>query len=594
MTAIESIIQSAAAEALKTLFGADVPADQITINDTRKEFDGDVTVVIFPLLRFTKKKPEESGELIGAYLKDHLDIVEGFNVVKGFLNIGLTKSYWHDVLQYIYDHEQFAFGQSGGQKIMVEYSSPNTNKPLHLGHLRNNILGYAVSGLLEANGHEVIKTNLINDRGIHICKSMIAWQKWGNGETPATTGMKGDHLVGKYYVEFDKQYKLQIQQLVAQGFKDAEAEKQAPLMKETQEMLRQWEAGNEAVMELWRTMNQWVYNGFEETYKNLGVSFDQIYYESDTYLIGKTVVLEGLEKGIFFKKEDGSVWVDLTDRGLDEKILLRADGTSVYITQDIGTADKKYADHHMDRSIYVVGNEQDYHFKVLKEICLKLGRKHAEGIQHFSYGMVDLPSGKMKSREGTVVDADDLMAEMIETVKLRTEELGKIDGFTEAEAEELFKTIALGALKFFLLRIEPRKGMLFNPEESIDFHGYTGTFTQFNYARIRSIVRKFESKDNIPETIPSVDWESLEMELVQMISRFPRLLADAGEQLNPAAVVDYAYNLAKHYSKYYAEVPILGVQAFEVKTFRVMLSAIVARTIKQAFAIVGINVPERM
>ncbi|MEZ5003838.1 MAG: arginine--tRNA ligase [Chitinophagales bacterium] len=594
MTAIESIIQSATAEALKTLFGADVPANQITINDTRKEFDGDVTVVIFPLLRFTKKKPEESGELIGAYLKDNLDIVEGFNVVKGFLNIGLTKSYWHGVLQNIYDNDQFAYCQRGGQIIMVEYSSPNTNKPLHLGHLRNNILGYAVSGLLEANGHEVIKTNLINDRGIHICKSMIAWQKWGNGETPASTGMKGDHLVGKYYVEFDKQYKLQIQQLVAQGFTEAEAEKQAPLMMETQEMLRQWEAGNEEVMSLWRTMNQWVYDGFEETYKNLGVSFDQIYYESDTYLIGKEVVLEGLEKGIFFKKEDGSVWVDLTDRGLDEKILLRADGTSVYITQDIGTADKKYADHHMDRSIYVVGNEQDYHFKVLKEICAKLGRAHAAGIQHFSYGMVDLPSGKMKSREGTVVDADDLMAEMIETVKQRTEELGKIDGFTEAEAEELFKTIALGALKFFLLRIEPRKGMLFNPEESIDFHGYTGTFTQFNYARIRSIVRKFESKDNISDIIPSVDWESLEMELVQMISRFPRMLADAGEQLNPAAVVDYAYNLAKHYSKYYAEVPILGVQNVEVKTFRVMLSVVVARTIKQAFAIVGINVPERM
>ncbi|MEZ5008256.1 MAG: arginine--tRNA ligase [Chitinophagales bacterium] len=594
MTSIESIIQAATSKALKTLFDADFSANQVTINDTRKEFEGDVTVVIFPLLRFTKKKPEESGEMIGAFLKEHLEIVEHFNVVKGFLNIGLTKAYWQNVLQDIYDKDQFAFGQPSGQTIMVEYSSPNTNKPLHLGHLRNNILGFAVSGLLEANGHKVIKTNLINDRGIHICKSMIAWQKWGNGETPESTGMKGDHLVGKYYVEFDKQYKAQIQELVDNGTTEAEAKKQAPLMLETQEMLRQWEAGNEEVRALWQKMNQWVYDGFAITYKNIGVSFDQMYYESDTYLLGKEVVLEGLNKGIFFKKEDGSVWVDLTDRGLDEKILLRADGTSVYITQDIGTADKKYADHKMDRSLYVVGNEQDYHFKVLKEICLKLERPHAEGIQHFSYGMVDLPSGKMKSREGTVVDADDLMAEMIATVKQRTEELGKIEGFTDEEAEELFRTIALGALKFFLLRIEPRKGMLFNPEESIDFHGYTGTFTQFNYARIRSIVRKFESKTEIPNLIPKVDWEALEMDLIQTVSRFPRMLADAGEQLNPAAVVDYAYNLAKSYSKYYAEVPILGVQDENVKTFRVMLSSLVARTIQQAFAIMGINVPERM
>ncbi len=594
MQSIESIIQKATSEALKALFEAELSSNKITINDTRKEFDGDVTVVIFPLLRYTKKKPEESGELIGSYLKEHVDVVSNFNVVKGFLNLVLAQEYWQSTLQGIQENENFAFKSNSGHKIVVEYSSPNTNKPLHLGHLRNNVLGYAVSGLLEANGHDVVKANLINDRGIHICKSMLAWQKWGNGETPESSGLKGDHLVGKYYVEFDKQYKKEIQALVENGVEEKEAKKQAPLMLEIQEMLRKWEAEDQEVRALWSKMNQWVYDGFEVTYKNLGVSFDKIYLESETYLLGKEVVLAGLEDGVFFKKEDGSVWVDLTHDGLAEKILLRADGTSVYITQDMGTADKKYEDYKMDRSLYVVGNEQDYHFKVLQLICKKLGRPHAEGIYHFSYGMVDLPSGKMKSREGTVVDADDLMQEMVETVKERTEALGKIEGFTDEEAEELFHTIALGALKFFLLRIEPRKGMLFNPEESIDFHGYTGTFTQFNYARIRSIVRKFETENNLNDTIPSVDWNEFEMELVKMLSRFPRIISDAGDQLNPAALVDYAYNLAKNYSKYYAEVSILGAQDADTKAFRVALSALIARTIKQSFAIVGIKVPERM
>lgn len=633
MQTIESKLQEGAVQAIASLFDANIESNQITINDTRKEFSGDFTVVVFPLLRYTKKNPEESGQLIGAYLKEHLKEVADFNVVKGFLNLSLSASFWQEKVQLISDNENYGIQPKDKEKVMVEYSSPNTNKPLHLGHLRNNVLGFAVSGLLEANGHEVIKANLINDRGIHICKSMIAWQKFGNGETPESSGMKGDHLVGKYYVQFDKQYKSEIKSLIEEkqaeyGFANQDiseltktlnkkakdktiseeekaslvqikalkkyAEQNAPIMLETQEMLRKWEANDEEVRALWSTMNQWVYDGFAVTYKNLGVSFDELYYESDTYLLGKEVVAQGLKDGVFFKKEDGSVWIDLTDEGLDEKILLRADGTSVYITQDIGTADKKYADYGMKRSLYVVGNEQDYHFKVLQKICQKLGRPYADGIYHFSYGMVDLPSGKMKSREGTVVDADDLMAEMIDTVKTRTEDLGKIDGFSKEEAEALFETIAIGALKFFLLKVEPRKGMLFNPEDSIDFHGYTGTFVQFNYARIRSIVRKFEKTNKIPATLPLVEWEPIEMDLIQTIYKYPRVIQDASANLNPAALVDYAYNLAKNYSKYYAEVPILGVQDEQLKTFRVMLSALIARTIKSAFAIVGIGVPEKM
>lgn len=594
MSAIEQTIQTSTAAALSSLFQASVEANTITLNETRKEFEGDITVVVFPLLRHTKKSPEASGELIGTYLVENVEEVEAFNVVKGFLNISLSQAYWQHQLQQIYDDKAFAQLPSTGQSVMIEYSSPNTNKPLHLGHLRNNVLGYALGGLLKANGDNVVLVNLINDRGIHICKSMLAWQKWGNGETPESSGMKGDHLVGKYYVEFDKHYKKEIADLVAQGIEEKEAKKQAPLMLEAQAMLRNWEAGDEDVVALWKTMNQWVYDGFETTYNNLGVSFDKKYYESDTYLLGKAVVQDGLEKGIFFKKDDGSAWIDLTEDGLDEKILLRSDGTSVYMTQDIGTADKKYEDYKMDRSIYVVGNEQDYHFKVLKLICQKLGRPHADGIYHFSYGMVELPHGKMKSREGTVVDADDLMAEMIATVKERTEELGKIEGFSETEAEDLFKTIALGALKFFLLRIEPRKGMLFNPEESIDFQGYTGTFTQFNYARIRSIVRTFENDSALSNTVANVEWHPMEKELVKQVDKFPKVIKEAANNLNPAAIVDYAYNLAKSYSKYYAEVSILGAKDAATKTFRVQLSALVARTIKQAFAIVGIGVPERM
>jgi arginyl-tRNA synthetase len=630
---IENTIQASTVQAIKNLFNAEVALPEITINETRKEFAGDFTVVIFPLLRYTKKNPEESGQLIGAYLKEHLAEIADFNVVKGFLNLSLSSEFWQTQVQYMFDEPNFGIKTGGGEKIMVEYSSPNTNKPLHLGHLRNNVLGYALSGILKANGHEVIMVNLINDRGIHICKSMVAWQKFGNGETPESSGLKGDHLVGKYYVAFDKQYKKEIKEYIAEhqgdydfesvdiaelksqleqqekdkSLSDAEkeslirlkklqqeAEKSAPIMLETQEMLRAWEANDAEVKALWSKMNQWVYDGFAVTYKNLGVSFDQYYYESDTYLLGKSVVEKGLADGVFFKKPDGSVWIDLKADGLDEKILLRSDGTSVYITQDIGTADKKFEDYGMKRSLYVVGNEQDYHFKVLQKICEKLGRSYADGIQHFSYGMVDLPSGKMKSREGTVVDADDLIAEMIATVQTRTQELGKIEGFTSEEANKLFYTIALGGLKFFLLKVEPKKGMLFNPEESIDFQGYTGTFTQFNYARIRSIIRRFELQQQFPDLIPKVEWNDLEVELIKNLNRYPKVIEEAGTHLNPAALVDYAYNLAKSYSKYYAEVSILGTPENDVKTFRVMLSALVARTIKSAFAIVGIDVPERM
>jgi arginyl-tRNA synthetase len=630
---IEITIQSSTVAAIKNLFDAVVEVNEITLNETRKEFAGDFTVVIFPLLRYTKKNPEESAQLIGQYLKTHLSEIADFNVVKGFLNLSLSAEFWQSQMQFIYEHANYGHRTSGGDKVMVEYSSPNTNKPLHLGHLRNNVLGFALSGILKANGHEVVMVNLINDRGIHICKSMVAWQKYGNGETPESSGLKGDHLVGKYYVAFDKQYKIEMKaylethagdfgfeaQQISTLKKELEqkekdkalsetekenliqlkklfqaAEKNAPIMLAAQEMLRQWEANQPEVKALWSKMNQWVYDGFAITYQNLGVTFDQYYYESDTYLLGKAVVEKGLADGVFFKKADGSVWIDLSAEGLDEKILLRSDGTSVYITQDIGTADKKFADYGMQRSIYVVGNEQDYHFKVLQKICQKLGRSYADGLLHFSYGMVDLPSGKMKSREGTVVDADDLMSEMMETVKIRTQELGKIEGFTPEEATKLFHTIALGGLKFYLLKVEPRKGMLFNPEESIDFQGYTGTFTQFNYARIRSIIRRYELTQSLPAEFPKVSWNNLEVDLIKTIHRYPKVIEEAGTHLNPAALVDYAYNLAKSYSKYYAEVSILGAQEEDLKTFRVMLSSVVARTIKDAFAIVGIEVPERM
>ena len=586
-------IQQQVHQAFPALFGSDVELNKITINETPKEFIGDITLVVFPLLKLTKKNPEESAKTIGEYLVENNTNITGFNIIKGFLNLEINPNYWID---YITNRQQSTDDIQQKEKILIEYSSPNTNKPLHLGHVRNNVLGYALAGIYKANGHEVIKANLINDRGIHICKSMLAWQKFGNGETPESAGLKGDKLVGKYYVEFDKHYKVEIEELVAQGKSKEEAEKQAPLLKAAQEMLLKWENGDTETIELWKTMNSWVYTGFEVTYKNLGVDFDKFYYESNTYLLGKDIVEEGLQKNVFFKKEDGSVWIDLTDEGLDQKIVLRADGTSVYITQDIGTADLKYNDFKMDQSIYVVGNEQDYHFKVLKLILQKLGKPYANGIQHYSYGMVDLPSGKMKSREGTVVDADDLIDDMIASAKEQTEALGKIDDFTEEEKSALFRTIGLGALKFFLLRVDPKKRILFDPKESIDLQGYTGPFVQYTYARTRSILRRVENISTHDSRLTTHDYQlhPSEKELIKVLYKYTIVLADSCKEMNPAKLIDYVYEVAKTYNKFYNECPILAAEKEAEKNFRLLLTEQTGNIIKQSFAIVGIDVPERM
>jgi arginyl-tRNA synthetase len=586
-------IQQQVHKAFPALFGSEVELNKITINETPKEFIGDITLVVFPLLKLTKKNPEESAKTIGEFLVENNTNITGFNIIKGFLNLEINPNYWID---YITNRQQSTDDIQQKEKILIEYSSPNTNKPLHLGHVRNNVLGYALAGIYKANGHEVIKANLINDRGIHICKSMLAWQKFGNGETPESAGLKGDKLVGKYYVEFDKHYKVEIEELVAQGKTKEEAEKQAPLLKAAQEMLLKWENGDTEIIELWKTMNSWVYAGFEVTYKNLGVDFDKFYYESDTYLLGKDIVEEGLQKNVFFKKEDGSVWIDLTDEGLDQKIVLRADGTSVYITQDIGTADLKYNDFKMDQSIYVVGNEQDYHFKVLKLILQKLGKPYANGIQHYSYGMVDLPSGKMKSREGTVVDADDLIDDMIGSAKEQTEALGKIDDFTEEEKSALFRTIGLGALKFFLLRVDPKKRILFDPKESIDLQGYTGPFVQYTYARTRSILRRVENISTHDSQLTTHDYQlhPSEKELIKVLYKYTIVLADSCKEMNPAKLIDYVYEVAKTYNKFYNECPILAAEKEAEKNFRLLLTEQTGNIIKQSFAIVGIDVPERM
>lgn len=586
-------LHQAISKAFQDIFEAQVAEEQISLEQTKKEFEGQVTFVVFPFIRYTKKSPEESARLIGEYLKSHLDKVADFNVIKGFLNIVLSDSYWLGVFQEI-TLPEFGKLATNGQKVMVEYSSPNTNKPLHLGHIRNNLLGYSVAEILKAAGYEVIKANLVNDRGIHICKSMLAWQKFGNGETPESTGLKGDHLVGKYYVIFDQHYKKEIEALRAAGKTEEEAKKQAPLILEAQAMLQKWEAGEEEVISLWKKMNSWVYAGFQETYSALGVDFDQYYYESNTYLLGKDIVEEGLSKGVFFKKPDGSVWIDLTPDGLDEKLVRRADGTSVYITQDLGTAQLKYNDFKMQQSIYVVGNEQDYHFKVLFLILEKLGKSWAKGLYHLSYGMVDLPSGKMKSREGTVVDADDLIAEMQQTAKEKTEELGKVDHFEEAEKENLYRMIGLGALKYFLLKVEPRKRLLFDPKESIDFQGNTGPFIQYTHARIQSVLSKAE-KDlsriviKEPETL-----KETEVELIQLMSKYPIILKSAAEDHNPAAIANFAYDLAKAYNKFYQTESILKVEEEDLKVFRLKLSFHTALTLKKAMTLLGIEMPERM
>jgi len=585
-------IQDAVSTGFPALFGSDLPAAPLTINETPKEFTGDLTLVVFPLLKATKKNPEESARIIGEYLVNNMASVTDFNVIKGFLNLTISDAYWLNYLQAPEQHHTISPKQ---EKVLIEYSSPNTNKPLHLGHIRNNVLGYALAGIYQANGYPVVKANLINDRGIHICKSMLAWQKFGNGETPTSSGLKGDKLVGKYYVAFDKAYKQEIDALVQEGMPKEEAEKKAPILLEAQEMLRAWEQGDDAVISLWKTMNQWVYDGFAITYKNLGVDFDQYYYESNTYLLGKDIVEDGLARGVFFKKEDGSVWIDLTADGLDQKLVLRADGTSVYITQDIGTADLKYRDFQMQQSIYVVGNEQDYHFKVLKLILQKLGKPYADGIQHFSYGMVDLPSGKMKSREGTVVDADDLMEDMIANAREQTEALGKIEDFTEAEKQALFHTIGLGALKFFLLRVDPKKRILFDPKESIDLHGYTGPFVQYTYARTRSILRKAQEQQlTTAAEATTHPLHTTEKELTKALYKYPFILEDSCKEMNPAKMVDYAYELAKTYNKFYHDCPILAAENKAEQQRRLQLTRHTGDTIRQCFAIVGIEVPERM
>ncbi len=584
-------IQAQVQQAFPALFGSEVELNKITINETPKEFTGDITLVVFPLLKLTKKNPEESAKTIGEYLVANNKNITGYNIIKGFLNLEINNSYWIDYTI----QPASAISQAKSETVLIEYSSPNTNKPLHLGHVRNNVLGYALAGIYKANGYKVIKANLVNDRGIHICKSMLAWQKFGNGETPDSSGLKGDKLVGKYYVEFDRHYKQQIEDLTAQGKTKEEAEKQAPLLLEAQEMLLKWEQGDATTIDLWKKMNGWVYEGFEVTYKNLGVDFDKFYYESDTYLLGKDIVEEGLQKGVFFKKEDGSVWIDLTADGLDQKLVLRSDGTSVYITQDIGTADLKYKDFKMDQSIYVVGNEQDYHFKVLKLILQKLGKPYANGIQHFSYGMVDLPSGKMKSREGTVVDADDLMDDMIASAKEQTEALGKIEEFTEEEKAALFRTIGLGALKFFLLRVDPKKRILFDPKESIDLQGYTGPFVQYTYARTRSILRKSPETENKKEAMDAVyDLHPTEKELIKILYKYPIVLADSCREMNPAKLTDYSYEVAKTYNKFYNDCSILAAEKKDEKNFRLLLTEQTGDIIRQCFSIVGIDVPERM
>lgn len=594
---IEQQIISSIKKAFQELFGHELSLEEIGLQPTRKEFEGTYTFVVFPYLKVTKLNPEASGSKIGEYLVANSGVVTGFNVVKGFLNLSVSEHSWLSVFREIYTNPAFGQQPSNGKRVMVEYSSPNTNKPLHLGHLRNNFLGFSVAEILKANGYEVIKANLVNDRGIHICKSMVAYKHFGNGETPETNGLKGDHLAGKYYVIFDKEYKKQIQELQSQGQSEDDAKKNAPLMMEAQEMLRLWEAGDAEVVGLWKTMNSWVYDGFDATYKKMGVDFDKFYYESDTYLLGKNIVEEGLEKGVFFKKDNGSVWVDLTAEGLDEKLVLRGDGTSVYITQDMGTCDLKYNDFQIDKSVYVVGNEQDYHFDVLFKIMRKLGRPYGEGLYHLSYGMVDLPTGKMKSREGTVVDADDLIQEMIETAESHTKELGKIDGFTAEQAAELYEILGLGALKYFLLKVDPKKRMLFNPQESIEFQGNTGPFIQYSHARIASILRKAEQigVDYSPAGFEGLEkLEDAERDLIVVLYEFDKKIKQAGEEYSPSIIAQYLFDLAKEYNRFYAELPIFNESDPKIQSFRISLSAATAKTIRKGMSLLGIKVPDRM
>ena len=590
---LSQILTPSIQSAIQALF--DVTVDKIEFQTTRKEFEGDITMVIFPLLKVTKSNPAELGNKIGNYLVENVAEVARFNVVSGFLNIVIADTYYLNFFNEIKDNSKFGHvtPNSENKAIMVEYSSPNTNKPLHLGHVRNNLLGYSVAEILKASGKKVYKTQIINDRGIHICKSMLAWEKFGNGETPESSSLKGDKLVGKYYVEFDKAYKAEINQLIETGKTEEEAKKQAPIIIEAQEMLKKWEAGDEEIMELWKKMNQWVYDGFATTYDNLGVNFDKYYYESNTYLLGKDVIQVGLDRGVFEKDPDGSVWIDLTDEGLDRKIVLRSDGTAVYMTQDIGTAIQRVKDMpDVGGMVYTVGNEQDYHFKVLFLILKKLGFDWASSLYHLSYGMVDLPSGKMKSREGTVVDADDLMQDMTDTAKQISEDLGKLESYSAEEKAKLYKTIGLGALKYYILKVDPKKRIMFNPEESVDFAGNTGPFIQYTYARIQSIIRKadfdFSTKTNIEEL------HEKEKELVKQLELFPEVIQNAAQNHSPALIANYTYDLVKEYNSFYQSVHILGEADLTKKIFRVQLSQKVAEVIKAAFTLLGIEVPERM
>ena len=595
---IETILSQSVAEAIKTLYGAEFSTEKIQLQKTRKEFEGDFTLVVFPFLSLSKKKPEDTAQEIGEFLKANQPVIAAFNVVKGFLNLSISASYWIELLEKIDKADAWGTVKATEESplVMVEYSSPNTNKPLHLGHIRNNLLGYALSNIIAANGNRVVKTNIVNDRGIHICKSMLAWQKWGEGASPESCGKKGDHLIGDYYVAFDKHYKAELAELMEKGMSKEEAEAGSPLMAEAREMLVKWEAGDKDVRALWEQMNNWVYEGFDETYKRLGVDFDKIYYESDTYLVGKETVLSGLEKGLFYRREDGSVWADLTKEGLDEKLLLRSDGTSVYMTQDIGTAQLRFRDYPIDKMVYVVGNEQNYHFQVLSLLLDRLGFSWGKGLVHFSYGMVELPEGKMKSREGTVVDADDLMDEMINTARETSEELGgKLNDLSAGEKAEINRIIGLGALKYFMLKVDARKNMLFNPKESIDFNGNTGPFIQYTYARTRSIERKAAEAGvdietaKMPESI-----SEKECSVIRMLNEFPAVIRQAGTDYSPSGIANYTYELAKEYNQFYHDFSILREEDSAAKAFRVLLTRNVGKVIKTAMNILGIEVPERM
>lgn len=587
----EAALRALIVETLERDFQIETEAADLRIERTNPDFPGDFTLVVFPLVKAMKRSPEQCAEALGQALCNNKALVGAFNVVKGFLNLELSGSYWSALLQTMGADALVLTGQQPrARKVMVEYSSPNTNKPLHLGHVRNNLLGWSVAEILKRDGYEVVKANLINDRGIHICKSMIAWERFGNGETPESSGMKGDHLVGKYYVEFDRQFRAEVETLLATGMDKETAEKQAPILLAAQDMLRRWEQGDAAVLSLWKTMNSWVYAGFETSYRRLGVDFDRFYYESDTYTLGKDIIAEGLEKGVFYRKPDGSVWIDLREDGLDEKLVLRSDGTSVYMTQDIGTAELKYAEYNIDRSVYVVGNEQDYHFKVLRLIMQKLGRPYADGIYHLSYGMVDLPSGKMKSREGTVVDADDLMQEMHDTARRKTEELGKTEGMSETALNELYEMLGMAALKFFMLKVDPQKRMLFNPQESIDFQGDTGPFIQYTYARIRSMLRQSAAPLTCPDLVPN----EAERAVIRQLAMLPDALRAASDAYDPSPLAHWSLQMARQFNRFYNEYPVLKEADAARRSFRLFLANAVAENLRSTLALLGIAVPEKM